>query len=199
MKKRPLPPNTKRYSEKAQRVFKGVRFDIYQWEQEQFDGSKATYEIAKREDTVVVIPVINNEVVLVKEKQPHWTKEAITLVAGMVNPEEDLREAVKRELKEETGMIFSNFDLVYIEPVIPAVEWTAYTFIATGYQSSIDKKLDAGEKNEVVKMSFDELIEITRKQGLFYPPRFIESYLIQDKIDELKDVLKNPSKHSIKF
>ncbi|OHA16100.1 MAG: hypothetical protein A3H57_02070 [Candidatus Taylorbacteria bacterium RIFCSPLOWO2_02_FULL_43_11] len=197
MNNRPLPPNTKRYSEKAKRVFKGVRFDIYQWEQEQFDGSKAIYEIAKRDDTVIIIPVIDDDVVMVREKQPHWGQEALVPVAGMVEPEENLKEAAKRELLEETGMMFDNFDLVYIEPVIPAVEWTAYTFIASGYQKTTDKKLDAGEKNEVIKISIDDLINLTRKRILPYPPRFVESYLIQDKVDELKDALKNPRKYSI--
>jgi 8-oxo-dGTP pyrophosphatase MutT (NUDIX family) len=199
MSNRPLPPGIKRYSEKAKKVFEGIRFEIYQWEQELFDGSKSTFEVAKRADTVVVIPVIGDEIILVNEKQPHWDKEGLTLVAGMVNPEEDLRDAAKRELLEETGMVFDNFHLVYIEPIVPAVEWTAYTLIATGYQTTLDKKLDAGEKNEIVKINFDKLIELARKQSLVYPPRFVESYLIRDKLDELRDVLKNPSNHSIKI
>ncbi len=71
MKKRPLPPNTKLHSEKAKRVFKGVRFGTYQWEQKQFDGSIATYEIVKRNDTVIILPIIDGKIILVKEQQPH--------------------------------------------------------------------------------------------------------------------------------
>ena len=52
-------------------------------------------------------------------------------------------------------------------------------------------------KNEVIKISIDDLINLTRKRILPYPPRFVESYLIQDKVDELKDALKNPRKYSI--
>lgn len=197
MQKRPLPPYTKLYSEQAERVFKGVRFDVYQWPQKQFDGSVATYEIVKRDDTVIVIPIIGEEIVMVKEQQPHWGKPGFTLVAGMVKPEEDLETAAQRELEEETGLIFQNYHLVHIGTPIPAVEWFAYTFIAFGYQDQKEKALDPGEKNEVVKVSFDKLIEMTRRQELFYRPRFVEDMLVQDKLGELKDLLKNPEKYAI--
>ncbi|HEX9058664.1 MAG TPA: NUDIX hydrolase [Clostridia bacterium] len=197
MKKRPLPPNTKLHSEKAERVFKGVRFDTYQWEQKQFDGSTATFEIVKRNDTVIIIPVIDNEIALVKEQQPHWDKPGYTLVAGMVNPDEDLDVAAQRELEEEAGLIFENYHLVHIETNTPAVEWFAYTFIATGYKGEKEKKLDAGEKNEVEKVTLDKLVSMTRNRELFYRPRFIEDMLMQNKLEELKDMLKNPTKYSI--
>ena len=197
MKKRPLPPNTKLYSEKAELAFKGVRFDTYQWQQKQFDESTATYEIVKRNDTVIVIPVIDDEIVLVKEQQPHWDKPGYTLVAGMVNPDEDLDVAARRELEEETGFIFENYHLVHIETNTPAVEWFAYTFVATGYKGTKEKKLDAGEKNDVEKVTLDKLVSMTRNRELFYRPRFIEDMLMQDKLEELKDLLKNPSKYSI--
>jgi ADP-ribose pyrophosphatase YjhB (NUDIX family) len=189
MKKRPLPPHTKLYSEQAQRVFKGVRFDTYQWQQKQFDGSIATYEIVKRNDTVIVIPVIDGEIILVKEQQPHWDKPSHTLVAGMVNPDEDLDTAARRELEEETGLIFDKFDLVHIETSTPAVEWFTYTFIASGYKDKKEKKLDPGEKNEIVRIPFDAFIEMTRKREFFYRPRFIEDMLMQDKLEELRKMI----------
>lgn len=197
MKKHPLPPNTKLYSLEAERVFKGVRFDVYQWTQKQFDGSLATYEIVKRNDTVIVIPVIGEEIVLVREQQPHWDKAGFTLVAGMVNPDEELEAAARRELEEETGLIFKNYHLVHIETTTPAVEWFAYTFIASDYQGEKEKKLDPGEKNETVKVSLNKLVTMTRNRELFYRPRFIEDMLMQDKLAELKDLLKNPSKYSL--
>ncbi len=48
--KQPMPAN-------AKRVFKGVVFDTYQWEQDMYDGTKKTFEKLKRPDTVVVFPV----------------------------------------------------------------------------------------------------------------------------------------------
>ena len=197
MNKRPLPPNTKRYSEQATNVFKGVRFEVYQWPQKQFDGSTATYEIVKRDDTVIILGVIGEEVILVKEQQPHWDKPGFTVPAGMVEKDEDLVVAARREMEEETGLIFKTYTLVHVEPPIPAVEWFAYTFIASDYEGEKPKKLDAGEKNEVVKISLDELVKMTRNKELFYRPRFIEDLLMQGKESELKEIIKNPTKYSL--
>jgi ADP-ribose pyrophosphatase len=199
MQKRPLPQGVHRHSEKAKKVFSGIRFDVYQWPQKLFDGTYATFEVVKRNDTVVVIPIVDEKVILVKELQPHWTTPGLALIAGMVEDGEDLQKAAKRELEEETGMIFHNFDLVHVTQAVPAVEWNMYTFIATGYKSEQAKKLDSGEQNEVVNVTFDELIQLTRERGLLYPPSFIEDFIIRDAIDDLKNVFQNPSEHAIKI
>src|ERR1700761_2937477 len=91
MKKRPIPKGVKLHSEHSNKVFEGVRFDIYQWQQEMFDGSVATFEVAKRNDTIVVIPILDDERILaVRERQPHWDKDGLVLVAGMVEKDEDI-------------------------------------------------------------------------------------------------------------
>lgn len=199
MKPRPLPPGAKRQSEQAKKVFEGVRFDIYQWQQKQFDESTATYEIVKRNDTVIIIPVIDDEIVLVKEQQPHWDKPGLTLVAGMVNQDEDLKVAARRELEEETGLVFETYNLVHIESPAPGIEWFAYTFVASGYKETKEKKLDPGEKNETIRVSIDEVIKMTREDQFFYKPIYIREMIVRDKLNELKDVLKNPEKYSIKI
>lgn len=197
MPRRPLPPHTKLHSKDSKLVFEGVRFSTYQWEQKQFDGSIATYETVKRNDTVIIIPVIGDEIVLVKEIQPHWDEPGYTLVAGMVNADEELEVAARRELEEETGLIFENFDLVHVDTIAPSVEWCAYTFVASGFKGEKEKQLDPGEKNETVKMTFEKLLEITRKKGLHYRPLYIEEKLMQGKEDELWDSLQNPQKYKI--
>ncbi len=45
--KQPMPDH-------ARRVFRGEVFDVYQWEQEMFDGSKAVFEKLIRQDTVII-------------------------------------------------------------------------------------------------------------------------------------------------
>jgi ADP-ribose pyrophosphatase YjhB (NUDIX family) len=197
MKKRPLPANTKLYSEHAERVFKGERFDIYQWQQKLFDGSMATFETVKRNDTVVIIPIIDGEIVMVNEQQPHWDKPGLALVAGMANTDEDLAVAARRELEEETGLIFDSYYLVHVDGVAAAIEWFAYTFIATGYKGKKEKNLDPGEKNETVRISLESLIEKIRNKELLYHPRFIEDILVQGKPEELRDIFKNPEKYAI--
>ena len=57
--------------ENAKCVFKGEIFDVYQWEQEMYDGTKATFEKLKRPDTVVVFPVLpDGQIILTEQEQP---------------------------------------------------------------------------------------------------------------------------------
>lgn len=42
----------------ATKVFSGVIFDVYQWEQELFNGNIATFEALRRPSTVIIIPVV---------------------------------------------------------------------------------------------------------------------------------------------
>ncbi len=196
--KRPRPAQIN-IPDDAKEVFSGVRYKIYQWDQKQFDGSYATYEIAKRNDTVIIIPVIGNEVVIVKEKQPHWKEAALALVAGGVEDEEELTIAARRELEEETGMVFKDFYLVSIDQAVSGAEWFLYTFIAKNLLETKEKSLDTGEQNEVMKITVDNLIEMTKTRKLFHRPRLIESYIIQDKLEEFRDLLQNPKKYQIEY
>lgn len=55
----------------ARRVFKGIIFDVYQWEQKMFDGSFKTFEMLKRLNTVEIIAIQNNKILLSKQSQPN--------------------------------------------------------------------------------------------------------------------------------
>lgn len=198
MNKRPLPKGIKLFSEQATKIFSGVRFDTYQWQQKQFDDTTKTFELVKRNDTIVVIPVIDDEVILIDELQPHYDEPKLSLIGGVVEADEDIAVAARRELEEESGMIFKNFTLVHINQIgAPQIEWFAYTFIATGYLYSKEKHLDSGEKNEVIRVKIQELVGLTKTHGLYYPCRIIEQYLIEGKEKELLEVFKHPEKFAI--
>src|SRR5437868_4756059 len=107
MKKRPLPTGTKLYSEQATSIFKGLRFEIFQYPQKRFDGSMVTHELVKRADSVVVLPIVDGQVVVASEKQPHWDNYRLSFIGGLLEDGEDLLVGAKREVEEETGMIFS--------------------------------------------------------------------------------------------
>ena len=62
--KQPIP-------ESAKKVFTGKLFDVYQWEQELFDGSTTTFEKVKTKDIVSIIPVTTDgKIMICKQKQP---------------------------------------------------------------------------------------------------------------------------------
>src|SRR3990167_56699 len=88
---------------KAKRVFKGVLFDVYHWEEKMFDGSHQTYEKIKRKDSVTVIAVTEDDkIILLDEEQP-GRKPFLAVPGGQVDEGETFEQAGRRELLEETG------------------------------------------------------------------------------------------------
>src|SRR3989344_3150543 len=91
--KQPIP-------EHAKKVFKGIIFDVYHWEQEMYDGTKVTFEKLKRSDTVVVFGVLPDGKILLTEQEQPGKKSFIGATGGRVDEGEDVLSADKRELIE---------------------------------------------------------------------------------------------------
>src|SRR3989338_4396232 len=186
--KQPIPEN-------AKKVFKGILFDVYQWEQELFDGTKAIFEQLKRLDTVVVFPVLpDGKIILTKQEQPG--KELfIGAAGGRVDEGEDVLEAAKRELLEETGYEAEQFILWNALQPTSKVEWAVYIFVAKGLKKVAEMNLDGGEKITLRPTTFDELADIaTNDRKNFYEKEvvefFFEAKLDPKKMEELKELFK---------
>ncbi len=129
--KQPLPEN-------ATRVFKGVMFDTYQWEQELFDGTKATFEKLKRPDTVVVFPILPDGKILLTQQEQPGKQPFIGATGGRVDEGEDTVAAAKRELLEESGYEAEEFILWDAQHPTSKIDWVVYTFIAKGLKKVAD-------------------------------------------------------------
>lgn len=58
--------------ENAKCVFKGVLFDIYQWEQEMFDGTYSIFEkVVRLPSSQIIATTPENKIILLDEEQPH--------------------------------------------------------------------------------------------------------------------------------
>lgn len=157
LSKQPIP-------EHAKKVFSGIIFDIYQWEQKLFDGSTATFEKAKRKsDSVNILPVTDDKkIILCKQEQPQ-EKPFIGAIGGRTDPGENPKQTAERELLEEAGIKAGKYELFTAVQSDIKVDWVCYTFIAKDIQKIQEQTLDAGEKIELLEVTFDDYMDIIKQ------------------------------------
>lgn len=148
----------------SKKVFSGVIFDVYQWEQKMFDGRTETFERLSRADTVQVIPVVDNKIVYVSEEQPA-SGEYLGLVGGRVDPEEKPFDCAKRELMEETGMESTDWSDFYRFSPVSKIRWDVFFYVARDCKIVADPHLDGGEKIDIRYATFDEFIDVVTTEG----------------------------------
>lgn len=178
----------------ARCVFKGVIFDVYQWEQEMFDGSFQTFEKLKRADTIQVIPILENgNILILKEKQPN-TSVFTTFAGGRREKNEKPEETARRELLEETGLEAKEIILWKKFKPLSKIEWDVYYFFARGLTKKQEPDLDGGEKIEIEEISFEKFLKLTEdptfRAGDLEKSLIIANYN-QDKAEEIKKLFYN--------
>lgn len=177
--------NYSRIPPDATKVFEGVIYDIYQWPQKLYDGSIATFEMAKHVDAVGIIPIIDDSVMILREEQPRAVPR-ICFPGGQIDKGETPYEAAVRELSEETGYRFKNIRLVKIHDLGgPKMDWWIYHFVATDPIEEVPVKLDPGEKIE------RELVTYKRAQDLAQGNLYMQLWEL-DQLSSLGEVRALP-------
>ncbi|MBU1907647.1 NUDIX hydrolase [Patescibacteria group bacterium] len=160
----PTPPPSN-----AKLVHHGHTMDLWQWEQEMFDGTTEIFECVTRQDTVAVIPFLDADtVMLTKQVQPH-KGPFMDFPGGRLDHGEACLDAAKRELEEETGYKAERW-----------MEWhhlknkgknlfDETLFIASGLHNGAGPHLDAGEKIELVPTPWPQLKDMCLKRQLRQP------------------------------
>ncbi len=141
-------------------VFKGKLFEVWQWEQKMYDGSAETFERIRRADTVQVIAVAGDKILIQQQEQPDRPESFISLPGGRCDNNEDPLTAIKRELLEETGYASKDWALWKEHHPAGKILWDGYTYIARNALYQEAPHLDAGEKIEVKLISFDEFLAL---------------------------------------
>jgi ADP-ribose pyrophosphatase len=187
------PKSRQPIPEDAKCVFKGVMFDVYQWEQEMFDGTKKTFEKLKRPDTTVIFPVLNDGKILLMEQEQPGGEMFISATGGRVDGNEDVLSSAKRELLEESGYEAEEFILWDAQQTFGKIEWAVYTFIAKGLKKIAEPNLDAGEKMKPLLVDLDGFVKIATDKNFYEKeiiPKLLEAKLDPKKMEELKELFK---------
>lgn len=154
--KKIIPKGSILIPDTADRVFKGKHFDTYHWLQELYDGSTTTFEMLKRRDTVLIIAIKDNQLVLIDEQQVRHPSN-LHFPTGKVDPGEDWLTGAKREMREETGLQFKNWKLITVIQPNDQIEWFVATYLATDCTVAEQPELESGEKSTVQLTDFAEV------------------------------------------
>lgn len=169
---------------KAKKVFSGVIFDVYQWQQKMFDGSHATFERIKRQDSVVVIATKGKKILLEKEIQPAMSEAVIGFVTGRLDKAgESPRNTALRELMEETGLKPHKLKLYKTFYVDEKVTYSVHVFIAQECVVAGKPTLDNGERIEHIYVNFNDLLKTTDNPKWSCFPQITE-LLLRARIDK---------------
>ena len=155
--------------ENAKRVFEGVIFDAYQWEQELFDGSYATFEKLVRPDTVSIFPVLDDgHLLLIEDTQPFGAvgKTELRVPMGRVEFGETPEKAACREFREETGYEIGTLTPLYNFEYYEKIDWRIYAFLAKKLTKVDEPQNHPGEKVSLAPVSFDEFLELAAQNKL---------------------------------
>lgn len=159
-------------------VFDGIRAKVFQWEQEQFDGSYKTFEVTlKRPGVQMIIITKDNKIILSQEEQPYVGK-FINLPSGCIEDNEAPIETVKKELLEELGLKSNNITLFTKIESGNSVISTSYIYLVKDIMKISKPCLEVGEKIEPLEVTFEEFIELSQRDEF-------RDKLLQQKLSRL--------------
>lgn len=180
----------------AKKVFEGVLFDVYQWDQTLYDGSAAVFEKLGRADTAVVFPILEDgRILLINEEQPGRIASHVA-PSGRVEEGETPEETAKRELEEETGYRAETLVPLYEHSPASKIDWVIYAYIGKRCKRVAEAHPEAGERIALAPATFDELIQYTIEGDKshyygYFAKIVYDALLNQNKMKELREMFSN--------
>lgn len=152
------------------------------------DGKIITpYYVYEFTDWVCAFAITKNQEVILERQYRHALQHTgLELPGGCVDASDpDKASAIARELLEETGYQFENFEMLGITSSNPSTNSNLmYMFLATGGEKIQDPQLDPGEDIEIQLVSVEELI------ALFKNNAFIQSMHVHTILKALEKLGK---------
>lgn len=186
------PHRKSKIPENAKCVFEGMLFNVYQWEQELFDGTKATFEKLIREDSAIMLPVLEDgRILLIEDEQPGEVKHLV-FPAGRVDPGEYPEAAARRELLEETGYAPESVELVLTIAPERKIDWELYYYVGRNCKKVQEPLVQAGERITLHPVTFEEMLHLAatgKLESRAFRAVALEAMSSPDKMQELKNKL----------
>jgi ADP-ribose pyrophosphatase len=124
------------------------------------NGSKLDYYWVDKTPVVVILPVILDKIVMVKQYRYPIKSYSLELPAGHIKPDETPEECAVRELKEETGFTSNKFEkLLEYNPSTEYSTQVYHIFFANDLKESATNR----EKYELIDIELLEKDTVIKK------------------------------------
>jgi len=133
----------------AKKVFEGIIFSVWQWEQELYDGSQATFERITRGGVTHAVGVLPDGKILMTEDEQPQRGAVITPSGGKIEPGEAPEDAAVREFREETGYVVG--ELKPWHSYLPAsdkISYVCWAYVARDLVKDGEQELEARGEGE---------------------------------------------------
>lgn len=159
------------FPDNAELVFSGILYDVYQWEQELYDGTTTTFEgLARRDGADVILVNEDGRIGINRQEQP-GKGEFLACYGGGLDVDEEPLEGAKRELLEESGYVASEWEPFAAYHGFSKIRHTTHYFIARGIEKVAEQSLDGGEIITPMWIGFDEFTDFLIDEKLRVDPR----------------------------
>lgn len=144
------------------KIFDGVILHVVRDDITLPNGAASTREVILHNGAVCVVALTEkNEVIMERQFRYPFDEVMWEIPAGKLNDgETDPLEAIKRELREETGYTADNYRFIgtyYPSPAILGEK--IYMYLATGLHEG-ERELDEDEFLEVMKLPLDTVVDM---------------------------------------
>jgi 8-oxo-dGTP pyrophosphatase MutT (NUDIX family) len=118
---------------------------------------------------VAALPVTKDgKVILIRQYRQAVGEILLEIPGGCVDDTDaNFQEAVARELQEETGYTFGQYE--YLGKISPNTSTNTnylHMFLATGGEKTTDQHLDENEEIEILTVTFSELKQLIRENKI---------------------------------
>ena len=176
----------------AKKVFEGVLFDVFQWDQKMYDGTTSIFERARKTYSSIIIAYVNDKIVISKQTQPNKPDPYYALIGGRVEKNETPLQNAHKELREEAGLECKNMkEIAQFENGFN-LDYKCFLYLARDCIKVGEQELDNGERIELLTVSVDEFMTMLREN------KFIESRMLKLMFEnEMTDACANRIRSSL--